>query len=301
MKPSVPYVVDPHASAAAGVQVEIDTFAPAKVRRAPLARLTGWAIDELFGPSLEGEHGGRAWRSINPDAYVDRSRHQVLLLALQGRRRVSPDYVDRAGLDLVLEQLEHGTASSLLLEMSRPDASDESRPPIGIVMLDVARLSRKEAHYLYFAYYPATPADLDLGRQEALVEAVCTAAADANASTAVITYDTLVNAHEHSIGVQAYEGRESSGELLRGYGWGNLLTGAHLDALGGRARVVAEAPVYAARDLSDERDERVFLQLTPSIWDFDDRALRDLKAFLGDVLAVPTKPGTPSGPPLRVV
>jgi len=68
--------------------------------------------------------------------------------------------------------------------------------------------------------------------------------------------------------------------LARGAGWGLWLTEGHLAGLGGRERVVREAPVARAM----ARPAGVWLELTDSPWDVPVAALAALDAYLAPIL-----------------
>lgn len=80
--------------------------------------------------------------------------------------------------------------------------------------------------------------------------------------------------------------------LLRGYFWGNLLSEKHVEALGGIDSIIKYAPCYK---VSKVGEKNVFLQLTPSIFDFSDEALSKLKDYFKPILATKTKETDPMG------
>lgn len=72
--------------------------------------------------------------------------------------------------------------------------------------------------------------------------------------------------------------------LLRGYFWGTLLSGRHIQGLGGVESVRATAPVVRVVDLSTEDHELLYLQLSEDLFDVDGDAERHLREYLMPVL-----------------
>lgn len=73
------------------------------------------------------------------------------------------------------------------------------------------------------------------------------------------------------------EGLRECRDVVRGYAWGTYLSARHIRALGGVERVIAEAPVFAVRDLSTKTHELLFVQLTESFETHSDDDLRRMK------------------------
>jgi hypothetical protein len=89
------------------------------------------------------------------------------------------------------------------------------------------------------------------------------------------------------IGRDWLDGVAESKRLLRGYFWGNVLSARHIAALGGRDRVLSEAPCARAEDWSAAGRELVYLQLTPDLELVRDDALLALERYLRPVLPAP--------------
>ncbi|MBI4492109.1 MAG: hypothetical protein HY690_04890 [Chloroflexi bacterium] len=66
---------------------------------------------------------------------------------------------------------------------------------------------------------------------------------------------------------------------VRGPGWGLWLTACHLEGLGGRARVLREAPVHRIV----ERPTGLWLELTADPWDVPEEALARLASYLAPI------------------
>jgi hypothetical protein len=117
----------------------------------------------------------------------------------------------------------------------------------------------------------------------------------------LLTVDTVPVAHEYSLGIQPSVGRRSVRTKVRGYAWGNILSAAHLVALGGPARVRTEAPVAQIVDVGNGSENSLYLQLTPSIDHVPDDALRELKRYLLPLLDTSPRQSWVVGPKLRIV
>lgn len=133
--------------------------------------------------------------------------------------------------------------------------------------------------------------------QEEWVTLACRAFVRFKGATGYLTVDATTWRDSH---ISPYEGvahinyLEVHRELhvrVRGYYWGNLLSRGHLERLGGLDAVMREAPCCLVRDLSDREEWRAYLQLTPSIEDTPQEALRALRDYLQPLL--------PEGRPLR--
>ncbi len=122
-------------------------------------------------------------------------------------------------------------------------------------------------------------------------------AVEAQACTGFITFDTFAreSPYEAGLGYGFLESLRLCDRFLRGYFWGNLLSAAHLDALGGRDYVLACAPVHIARDVSQPNHPLVYLQICeddPSSVSMEQ--LASLREFLKPVLR-PRDPHRRSG------
>jgi len=91
----------------------------------------------------------------------------------------------------------------------------------------------------------------------------------------------LISAHRTSIESDAnlqriYFGPRAREAYLRGPGWGMWITERHIQTLGGRLRVRAEAPV----DLIVERPPGMWLQLTPDPFNVTEAQLERLGSYI---------------------
>ena len=75
----------------------------------------------------------------------------------------------------------------------------------------------------------------------------------------------------------------------RGYFWGNILSGEHIEQLGGVERIKTEAPCVMVKSIGTPERPLLYLQLTEDINDFSDEKLKELREFLKPIL--PTGPG----------
>jgi hypothetical protein len=76
-------------------------------------------------------------------------------------------------------------------------------------------------------------------------------------------------------------GPKALGRFARHAGWGMWLTAGHLAGLGGKERMLREAPVARIED----HVNGLWMELTSSPWDVPDDALRRLEEFLDPILA----------------
>lgn len=113
-----------------------------------------------------------------------------------------------------------------------------------------------------------------------------------------LTLDTSGCAYESFTNMWPRGLRETAARL-RTYAWGMLLSGRHLDALGGLERVEASAPVAEVRDLSSAAWPLAFLRQSESLDDVSIDQLRALRDYLRPLLS-PTRRGRYIGPPLRL-
>lgn len=87
-----------------------------------------------------------------------------------------------------------------------------------------------------------------------------------------------------AVGVNSLDVLRSCDETVRGYYWGLLLSDRHVKRLGGLPRVLADAPVYRAEDVSLPDHTLVYLQLTERPDMVEERHLAQLRDFLQPVL-----------------
>ena len=141
--------------------------------------------------------------------------------------------------------------------------------------------------------------EIDEETQRAWVEVAKSAAIALRATTGYLTIGYVAGASpfEQLIGRDWLDGVAESDRLLRGYFWGNVLSARHIAALGGRDRVLAEAPCARAEDWSTAEHELVYLQLTPDLDLVPDDALLALERYLRPVLPAPRRdlPKAPDG------
>lgn len=143
--------------------------------------------------------------------------------------------------------------------------------------------------------------EIDDETQRAWVEVAKSAAIALRAATGYLTIGYVAGASpfEHLIGRDWLDGVAEGDRLLRGYFWGNVLSAGHVAALGGRDRVLAEAPCARAEDWSTAGHELVYLQLTADLELVPDDALLVLERYLRPVLPAPREdlPKAPDGAP----
>lgn len=108
--------------------------------------------------------------------------------------------------------------------------------------------------------------------------------------------------YEEWAGLGEFLGLRECGKWVRGYYWGNFLSAEHVHRLGGLRRIEREAPCAVVEDLSQDRGELVYLQLTEDLDRFSDEDLRALKGFLTPALPAPdARRQHETDYPLRVV
>jgi hypothetical protein len=106
--------------------------------------------------------------------------------------------------------------------------------------------------------------------------------------------------YENRWHIDWYEGAASSASKVRGYYWGNILSEAHIDRLGGMNEISTSAPCFLVEDLTVDGRKLAYLQLTSSLDEFSDGQLLKLREYLGPLLPS----GLPAryfGSPLRVL
>jgi hypothetical protein len=140
----------------------------------------------------------------------------------------------------------------------------------------------------------------DLTEHQPLWVDTCRAAATRFAATTgylTVDYPSFESPYEQFIGRYWLDGLRECRTHVRGYYWGNLLSTTHVEALGGAARVRAEAPCHFLQELAEGL---WFLQLTPDLDDISDEALAALKAYFEPLLPKAEDDWEYAGLPLRV-
>jgi hypothetical protein len=147
------------------------------------------------------------------------------------------------------------------------------------------------------------PAAIEPSVQHAWVDLIRGGARAFSAATGYLTVDHVDDSspYEQSIGRDWLDGLEESRTLLRGYYWGNILSGQHVNAVGGIERVRDEAPCAFVDDFGAEPWQLVYLQLTHDLDDIPDEALRRLRDYLGPLLPTAARDFRYVGVPLRIV
>jgi hypothetical protein len=126
--------------------------------------------------------------------------------------------------------------------------------------------------------------------QQAWVDVAKRAATMFRAAYGFITLDYAGGTrtpYEEWAGLGEFVGLRECGEWVRGYYWGNFVSAEHVHRLGGLRRIEKEAPCAVVEDLSQDRGELVYLQLTEDLDRFSDEDLRALKGFLTPALQAP--------------
>jgi hypothetical protein len=100
---------------------------------------------------------------------------------------------------------------------------------------------------------------------------------------------------DRALGEGVTFGPRALARYARGPAWGLWLTRRHVEGLGGRERVLREAPVA----LAFARPGGVWLELTASPWDVPDAALRRLEAYLVPILPSLRRLRATDAPPQR--
>jgi hypothetical protein len=275
-----------------GVFFELDTFVPLHERGDELADWLDDARRRLFDPLLSVVDPGRRTVSLgewNQD------------LRLEPVHEDNPERWERA-----LENARAGRRQQLSLVMYQLDAEGtmvHTLPPIKLEAELAGLEFEGAAHRLSFvAGRPLYGSRLSEEAQAVLVATAKEAAVRFQACTGYITLDyaSRHSPYELSIGRREGDGLRECAQFVRGYYWGNFLSGEHVERLGGIAAVEREAPCAVVEVLA--RDPLlVYLQLTASLDAFDDEELKRLRAFLLPVLPEADRQPMPLDYPLRVV
>jgi hypothetical protein len=270
-----------------GVFFELDTFEPLHERGDGLADWLDEARRRLVEPLLP---------VVDPDRRTVTLAEWNLDLRLEPVHEDSPERWERA-----LENVRAGRRQQLSLVMRQLDG--HTLPPI-MLEVELAGLEFEgAAHRVSFvAGRPLYGSRLSEEAQAVLVATAKEAAVRFQACTGYITLDyaSRHSPYELSIGRREGDGLRECAQFVRGYYWGNFLSGEHVERLGGIAAVEREAPCAVVEVLA--RDPLlVYLQLTASLDAFDDEELKRLRAFLLPVLPEADRQPMPLDYPLRVV
>jgi hypothetical protein len=233
---------------------------------------------------------------VDPDRRTVTLAEWNLDLRLEPVHEDSPERWERA-----LENVRAGRRQQLSLVMRQLDG--HTLPPI-MLEVELAGLEFEgAAHRVSFvAGRPLYGSRLSEEAQAVLVATAKEAAVRFQACTGYITLDyaSRHSPYELSIGRREGDGLRECAQFVRGYYWGNFLSGEHVERLGGIAAVEREAPCAVVEVLA--RDPLlVYLQLTASLDAFDDEELKRLRAFLLPVLPEADRQPMPLDYPLRVV
>ena len=278
------------------VAVQIETGIGDAPSGRRLASLGAFARAELIDPMIERLH------DLMPEPRATRTgRTSQLTVEANAwsqdqpsdRRSDSPREWDR-----ILAFAESGRADSLMIDVSLRGVG----APTLVANLQFAPEWPSNTYYAF--WFSALWRYVPYLDQRSLVQTVVHVAREMKALAGSITLDRTIDltAHEIDIG----RGRTDFLDLhsrVRGYQWGTLLSGGHLQALGGLERVAETAPVFNVTAVGGgSSPDLAFLQLTPDLRSVTDRDLADLKRFLAPVLAEPATEAEPYfGPPVRAV
>ncbi|HEV7567821.1 MAG TPA: hypothetical protein VGO31_17885 [Microbacteriaceae bacterium] len=132
------------------------------------------------------------------------------------------------------------------------------------------------------ASFLSHPIPLELER--VLVDLFTSVGADLHASTGYLTLDRLATPYLLWAGRGTDQASAEGARWLPGYHWGELLSGLHINVLGGMERVKRDAPCAVVEELADSPEPLLYLQITEAIDDCPPDALRAMRDFLTPVL-----------------
>jgi len=143
-------------------------------------------------------------------------------------------------------------------------------------------------------------AAISIEAEDRWVRVVKAATTQFEASTGYVTFDVAgyISPFESRFHLHWPDTLREVRTYLRGYYWGNFLSADHIRALGGAERVVREAPCHLIETLAPGL---MYLQLTPSVEEFDDQQLAELGEFLSPCLPAVSDEYPYLGPPVRVL
>jgi hypothetical protein len=177
------------------------------------------------------------WPSTSPDDFTHHTRYQLSVSARERRGRVMTNRLEHHEVRQIVRRLGVGEIGRIRIEATRPwTDTDRFGASIGYVEVDQDRESADDPHYIE-ARLAAGPMWERFGAWQNRAVGVFTQTAGAlPASSGLLTVDTVPAAHEYSLGIPASVGRKSILTKVRGYAWGNILSAAHVAALGGPIR-----------------------------------------------------------------
>lgn len=202
-----------------------------------------------------------------------------------------------------IDDIARGSAYAAGFTLRLEGPGGPMRPDATIATLHFERTSRDDegaASQLWLALgrqacgAGALPADI----QQAWTQLLLDGGRSLRADQGWLTLDTSGCAYETFTNTWR-DGLRQTATRLRNYAWGMLLSGTHLETLGGLEHASAAAPVAEVRDLSSAAWPLAFFQLSDSLDDVSVDQLRALRDYLRPLLS-PNRHGRYIGPPLRL-
>lgn len=284
------------------VYSELDTFVDLTRRGEALARWVETAFDRVIRPLhrqfLDDDGGATVAGAAGAGATVRLGLERHPRHGTSTRRRRFSD----GELRTLLSRLRDGEVGMFSLTLDVVDADGLVTGHGAGIDVDLEPFERSEAPATIIVSAPRWFFSTALQTyQRDLVEVITSAATTFEAATGYLTLDRDVAAYEQWVGRDEVTALIECRRWLRGYYWGNILSGEHIRALGGLERVLDDAPCAVKRDLTAGENHMVYLQLTEDLDHFDDDELRALRDFLAPVLPSGVAKGSYLGPRLRVV
>jgi hypothetical protein len=259
--------------------------------RPGIGALVSALVDRVFVPALSRRTGVEApWPAISPDAFYDRHRYELGVLAFDRRgRRLVRDTCSRERWQQLVDGLGTGSTWRLEWSVSLPDSAGHDG---AWYFANLELVGNDDTGVSALSGYVSVDGE-DLATIDAIGseigDVVLDAADTMDASSGIVGYPRL-SRHEWRRGIRDADGRAQSRDRLRGGGWLTIGSADVLAPLGGPARVVTEAPVAIATRTDADR---VALKLSDALSAVDDGTVGRLDAYLAPVLVQrpPDAPG----------